>query len=275
MMRRMGLLLLLLTILPGCTNIIFLPMQRLVRTPADIGLEYHDVEFHSIDGTLLHGWWLPAKGAAHGTILFLHGNAENISTHLASVYWLPEQGYNVFLLDYRGYGKSQGSSQIDGVHTDVEGAITTALELPENEGRPIIVYGQSLGGAIATYAVAHSAHRDRIKALIVESGFSSYRQIAREKFGSFWLTWPLQYPLSWTITDRYSPIEAVPAIAPIPLLLVYGKEDPIVPFHHGQQLFAAAHEPKELWLLPDGRHISIFAQPPQRQRLLNYLNGLL
>lgn len=273
-MRRIALLLLLLTTLPGCTNLFFIPMERLVRTPAEIGLEYRDISFHSNDGTLLHGWWLPAKETVLGTILFLHGNAENISTHIASVHWLPEQGYNVFLFDYRGYGRSQGVTEIEGVHRDAESAIATLLELPENEGRPIIVFGQSLGGAIATHTVAHSAHRNRIKALIVESGFSSYRQIAREKFGSFWLTWPLQYPLSWTVTDRYSPLDAVATIAPIPLLLVYGKEDPIVPFHHGQQLFAVAHEPKELWLMPDGRHITTFAQPEQRQRLLDYLKSL-
>lgn len=273
-MRRIALLLSLFIALSGCTGMFFMPMERLVRTPADIDLKYRDVEFHSSDGTLLHGWWLPAKGTAQGTILFLHGNAENISTHIGSVHWLPEQGYNVFLFDYRGYGRSQGASEIAGVLRDTESAIATALEMTGDGTGQIIVFGQSLGGAIATYAVAHSGHRDRIKALIVESGFSSYRQIAREKLGSFWLTWPLQYPLSWTVTDRYNPIDAVAAIAPIPLLLVYGKEDPIVPLHHGQQLFAAAREPKQLWLMPDGRHITTFAAPPQRQRLLDYLKAL-
>jgi len=273
-MRRLVLSLLLLTTLSGCTNLFFMPMERMVRTPADIGLEYRDIEFPSSDGTRLHGWWLPAKEEALGTILFLHGNAENISTHIGSVHWMPEQGYNVFLLDYRGYGRSHGAPQVDGAHRDVESAIGMVLEMPENRARSIIVFGQSLGGAIATYTVAHSAHRDRIKSLIVESGFSSYRQIVREMFGSFWLTWPLQYPLSWMVTDHYSPVEAISAIAPIPLLLVYSKEDVIVPSHHGQQLFAAAREPKELWLLSDGRHISIFAQPAHRQRLLDYLKAL-
>lgn len=273
-MQRLMLFALLLLTLTGCTNLFFMPMERLVRTPAEIGLEYRDVEFRSSDGTPLHGWWLPAKGTALGTILFLHGNAENISTHIGSVHWLPEQNYNVFLFDYRGYGKSQGTAEIDGVIKDVASAITTVLEMPENKRQPIIVFGQSLGAGMALYAVAHSPHRDQIKALIVESSFSAYRQIAREKLGSFWLTWPFQYPLSWTVTDQYNPIDAVPAIAPIPLLLVYGKEDPIVPYHHGQQLFAAAREPKALWLLPNGRHISIFAQLPQRQRLLDYLKAL-
>ncbi|MDZ4263478.1 MAG: alpha/beta hydrolase [Pseudomonadota bacterium] len=273
-MRRIALLALLSLLLTGCTNLFFMPMERLVRTPAEIGLEYRDVSFRSSDGTLLHGWWLPAKGTTRGTMLFLHGNAENISTHIASVHWLPEQGYNVFLFDYRGYGKSQGASEIEGVIRDVESAIATTLELQKNSDQSIIVFGQSLGGGLAIYAVAHSAHRDQIKALIVESGFSSYRQIAREKFAGFWLTWPLQYPLSWTVTDRYKPIDSVADIAPIPLLLIYGKADSIVPYHHGQQLFDAAAPPKALWLIPDGRHIATFASPLQRQRLLDYLMAL-
>lgn len=273
-MRRIALLALLSLLLTGCTNLFFMPMEQLVRTPAEIGLEYRDIEFRSSDGTLLHGWWLPAKDTARGTVLFLHGNAENISTHIASVHWLPEHGYNVFLFDYRGYGKSQGASEIEGVIRDVESAIATTIELQEKSDQPIIVFGQSLGGGLAIYAVAHSAHRDHIKALIVESVFNSYRQIAREKFAGFWLTWPLQYPLSWTVTGRYNPIDSVADIAPIPLLLIYGKADSIVPYHHGQQLFDAAAPPKELWLIPDGRHITTFASPLQRQRLLEYLMAL-
>lgn len=258
----------------GCSNLFFYPMKPYIRTPADIGLEYQNVEFQSSDGTPLHGWWLPAKGKAIGTILYLHGNAENISTHIANINWLPEQGYNVFIFDYRGYGKSQGTTKIDGIISDAESAISTVLALPENHNNSVIVFGQSLGGAIAIYATAHTPERAHVKALVVESSFSSYRQIAREKFGSFWLTWPLQYPLSWTITDRYSPIKAIPEITPIPLLLIYGQNDRIVPAHHGLQLFEAAHEPKKLWLIPNGHHISAFTTPSRQQMLIDYLRSL-
>ena len=258
----------------GCTNMFFIPMEPLIRTPAEVGLEYRDVEFESSDGTQLHGWFLPAKTEAMGSILFLHGNAENISTHLGSVYWLPDQGYNVFLFDYRGYGKSGGVPELDGVMRDAEAALATITSLPETQGKPLIVFGQSIGAAIACYAVAHSRYRDHVNALIMESAFSSYRQIAREKLNDFWLTWPFQYPLSWTVSDRYKPIDAIPLIAPIPLLLVYSNEDIIVPPHHGQALYAAANEPKQLWIVPKGSHIAIFTQPQQRQRLLDYLKQI-
>ena len=258
----------------GCSNMFFIPMQQHVRTPTEIGLKYSDIEFESSDGTPLHGWFLPAQSKPRGSILFLHGNAENISTHIGSVYWLPEAGYNVLLFDYRGYGKSGGAAELHGVIRDAEAAIKQMVEINKTSDLPVIVYGQSIGAAISTYAVAHSHYKDQIDALIVESGFSSYRQIAREKLAAFWLTWPLQYPLSWTVSDAYKPIDAIPLIAPIPLLLVYSEEDFIIPPHHGQQLYDTAEQPKQLWLVPNGRHISVFARPEQRKRLRDYLDSI-
>ena len=112
----------LLLFVAGCTSQFFIPMQQHVRTPTDIGLTYDNIGFESSDGTSLHGWWLPANGRAKATILFLHGNAENISTHIGSVHWLPAAGYNVFLFDYRGYGKSAGAVELDGIMRDAHGA---------------------------------------------------------------------------------------------------------------------------------------------------------
>lgn len=258
----------------GCSSLFFYPLKIHVRTPSEMGLTYEEVEFRSGDNTKLHGWWLPARGSPKGTILYLHGNAENISTHIANVAWLPEQGYNIFMFDYRGYGKSAGEIDLSGAIQDAEAAITTTLARPETNQQAIIVFGQSLGGSIAIHAVAHSPQRNRIKSLIVESSFSSYRQIAREKFGSLWLTWPLQYPLAWSISDRYSPLKSIAQISPIPLLLVYGDGDRIVPPHHGEQLLDAAREPKELWRIPGGQHITAFREAEQRQRLLAYLDAL-
>lgn len=274
MLRPALLLMVSISLLQGCSNMFFIPMERLVRTPADIGLQYREVEFESSDGTKLHGWFLPAEGAARGSVLFLHGNAENISTHIGSVHWLPAEGYSVLLFDYRGYGKSGGVPELQGVIRDAEAAIEQIVKMEETDHKPIIVYGQSIGASIAIYAVAHSQYREHIDALIAESAFTGYRRIAREKLSAFWLTWPFQYPLSWTVSAAYAPIDAVPKIAPIPLLLVYSEEDRIVPTRHGKQLFAAAKEPKQLWVVPNGRHISVFFRPEQRQRLLDYLESV-
>ncbi|MBK9131571.1 MAG: alpha/beta hydrolase [Gammaproteobacteria bacterium] len=275
-MTRLSLLFVVLLCLAqyGCTGVFFIPKERLVRTPTDIGLEYREVKFDSNDGIPLYGWFLPARGKALGSILFLHGNAENISTHIGSVYWLPAKGYNVFLFDYRGYGSSGGSPDVDGVILDAEAAISRLVAMPESDTGPVIVYGQSIGAAIAVYAVAHSTHRDRIDALIAESAFTGYRDIAREKLASFWLTWLFQYPLSWTVTDHYAPIDAVAKVAPIPLLLVYSEEDTVVSIRNGDQLYSAAREPKQFWRMPQGSHIGIFTQPDNAQRLLEYLMSI-
>ena len=110
-------LFLLTLLLSGCSNLtslFFYPQQQYLRTPSDINLEYDEVRVKAVDGTELVSWFLPAdedseQGKNSPIVLFLHGNAENISTHIGSVYWLPEEGVNVFLLDYRGYGHSQGA----------------------------------------------------------------------------------------------------------------------------------------------------------------------
>jgi fermentation-respiration switch protein FrsA (DUF1100 family) len=138
-----------------------------------------------------------------------------------------------------------------------------------------VVFGQSLGGSIAVYNVAHSPYRRHIRGLAVESAFASYRGIAREKLAAFWLTWPLQYPLSWLVSDRYSPAHAVADVSPIPLLIIQGDRDPIVPVGHARQLFKLAREPKQLWIVPGGGHIQAFEYPGYRDRFVRWLERVL
>jgi hypothetical protein len=274
-MRRLLVIGLLSLGLLGCSNVFFFPYHGHMQTPERLGLKYEDVYFNAGDGTRLHGWFLPAEGKALGTILFLHGNAENISTHIMSVRWLPERGFNVFLLDYRGYGASTGKPTLAGVQYDVESALKMLVARPGVDAGRIVVFGQSLGGAIAVHRVAHTAYRANIRALVVESAFSGYRRITREKLGDFWLTWPLQYPLSWTVSDEYNPAEAVADISPIPLLIIHGDRDPIVPLHHGQRLFKLAREPKQLWIVEGGGHIQAFQRQSYRDRFVAYLTEIL
>ena len=254
---------------------VFQPMKTMLRTPDQIGLQYRDQYFTSSDGTRLHGWWLPAEGKAQGTVLLLHGNAENISTHIGSVYWLPAQHYNVFLFDYRGYGLSAGEPSLDGAMMDVKSALRWLLARKDLDPGRIIVFGQSLGGALGVYALASTGMSHKIRALILDSTFSDYHRIARDKLSSFWLTWPFQYPLSWLISDRYSPVRQIARISPTPVLIVHSQADMIIPVDHARRLFAAAKQPKELWIVPDGAHISAFNQPEMRKKLLRYLDGVL
>ncbi len=273
-LRALSLLLCFL-MLSGCSGLIFYPLKPHVRSPKDIQLDYRDVTFSSTDGVSLHGWFLPAKGKSAGTVVFLHGNAENISTHVGSVYWLPDRGFNVFLFDYRGYGKSSGAPTIPGVHKDMLGALAYVFSQAGVDPERIVVLGQSLGGAIAVTALAQSPYCSRIKALVVESTFVSYRDIFREKAAGFWLTWFFQYPISWTVTDAYSPIKAVKKISPTPFLVIHGDRDVITPIHHGRRLYEAAAMPKEFWLVKGGRHTQAFSRQAFRDRLVNYLDDIL
>jgi fermentation-respiration switch protein FrsA (DUF1100 family) len=271
MLLRLACVFALLLNITGCTGFFFQPLKEHVFDPATVGFSYRDVNFEAADGTALHGWFFPAEGEQRGSLLFLHGNAENISTHFANVAWLTGAGFDVLAFDYRGYGRSSGSPDLAGLHQDAAAALESLIAQPEADPDRIAVLGQSLGGAVALGAVAESPHKGRLRALVVEGAFSDYRALAREKLAAFWLTWPLQWPLSLTIDNRYSPKAAAGALSPLPLLIIHGEEDDIVPPAHGDMLFEAAGEPKAIWRLPETGHIQAFATIEMRERLAAYL----
>lgn len=258
-------------LLAGCTQLFLHPDRAQVLHPSKMGLRYEDVWIPAPDGARLHAWYLPADGPAHGTVLHLHGNAENISTFIAAVHWLPSRGYNVLLLDYRGYGESEGDATIDNVHEDAQLALRWLLARPGADSEHLAVFGQSLGGSAAIWTVAHEPQKARVKALVTEGAFSSYSRIAREKMNLLWLTWPLQWPLSLLFSDRYAAQDAVGAIAPVPLLLMHGEKDPVVPVSHAQRLYDAAREPRELWIIPGGEHVNALTKEDRRERFLAFL----
>jgi uncharacterized protein len=257
--------------LTGCSLFFFQPHKQHYRDPATIGLAFEDVYFPSADGLILHGWFLPAQGKAQGTVLFLHGNAENISTHIGSVYWLPARGFNVFLPDYRGYGKSQGTPSLDGSIADIESSLNYVLQNKSIDANRVAVFAQSLGGSLTTYAIAHSPNQKNIRALIIDSAFSSYRDIAREKLSDFWLTWPIQWPLAFIVDDRFSPIKTLNKINNLPVLFIHGDQDKVVPVHHGRALYETATTQKHLWIIPGGQHIDSMQKKEYQDKLVEYM----
>lgn len=255
----------------GCDRVFFYPTTGYVLKPDALSLEWSDLYFDTSDGERLHAWVLEPTQPAFGTILFLHGNAENISTHIASVYWLPAEGFRVILLDYRGYGSSTGSPDLEMILSDLEQVLKTLCSAEQKFGDKIFVFGQSLGAALAIDALAHSAYRDRIVALIAESSFASYREIVRDKLSDLFLTWPLQYPLSFLVSDSHAPLKSIAQISPVPTLFIHSKGDRIVPFHHTEKLFEIAKEPKEFWRIDAGDHLSPLRDSQTRERLIQYL----
>jgi hypothetical protein len=256
----------------GCGFLFFYPQKQLHDNLVARLFSPEDVYFETPDGLTLHGWFFRAENQdARATVLVLHGNAQNLSTHVNSVLWLIREGFNLFIFDYRGYGKSQGSPSIKGVHLDAEAALKALLSLPLVDKEKIIVLGQSLGGAIGVYTVANTPYKDRIAALIIDSAFSSYRHIAREKLAQFFITWPLQYPLSYLVGDAYSPIRWIKQVWPVPVLIIHGDKDSVVPMHHGQTLYEEARAPKEFWETTVPGHVMSFADAGVREKLVRYL----
>ncbi|MDX1459029.1 MAG: alpha/beta hydrolase [Marinobacter sp.] len=261
-------------LLSGCSGLFFYPDKVVYLTPDRLNLAYRDVFVETGDGETLHGWWLPADTeASQGTVYFLHGNAQNISSHVLNVAWLPEAGYNVFLIDYRGYGQSTGEPDLEGALHDAETGLRWLVENEISQGEPLILLGQSLGGAIGIALASEWSERNEqpaLDAVVLDASFSGFRAIAREKLGEFWLTWPLQVPLSWTIPADYEGIDHIARIAPTPVMIIHSRRDGIIPFHHGPQLFEAAAQPKT-FLATDTPHAATFVVPEYRQAVTEFL----
>jgi uncharacterized protein len=258
----------------ACTNLFFKPGKQHFDSPEVRQHSPRDVYFKSSDGLTLHGWYFKAK-EERGTIFVCHGDVENISTHVKLDLWLIDAGYNLFIFDYRGYGRSEGAPDVAGINLDAEAAFETLLfTLPRENRDRIIVFGKSLGGSVAVYTVVHSPYRDRVKALVLDSPFSSFRTIAREKIADSIIGWPFQYPLSWLVNDDYSPVKYIQQLAPIPLVIIHGYKDEIVPSHHGRILYDAAIQPKEFWEFPIPGHVTALSDGQARKRLLNFFAAL-
>lgn len=272
-MRILGILCLLLT-LNGCSSLLFYPEPGLPFTPDKAGLQYRDVSLTTADGVKLHAWWLPAKEgvAVKGTVLHLHGNGGNLAAHLGGSWWLPKQGYQVLLLDYRGYGLSAGEPGLPQVYQDIDAAFTWLDQAPQVQGTPLIVLGQSLGGAMALHYLAeHPQRQAQLKALVLDGVPASYREVGQFALSTSWLTWPFQVPLSWLVPDADSAIRAMPQVNAVPKLIYHSIDDPIVPLSNGIRLYQAAPPPKVLRLTRGG-HVQTFADPVWRTVMLRYLD---
>ena len=263
----------LLLALSGCSSLLFYPEPGQPITPTAAGLAYKDVNLTAADGTQLHGWWLPAKPGVplKGTVLHLHGNGGNLAYHLGAVAWLPEQGYQVLMLDYRGYGLSQGKPGLPAVYQDIDAAFDWLEQQPTVQRQPLVVLGQSLGGAMGVhYLSQHPQQRARLKAVVLDGVPASYREVGQFALSTSWLTWPLQVPLSWLVPDADSAVYAMLDMKDVPVLIFHSMDDPIVPLSNGIRLYQAAPPPKVLQLTRGG-HVQTFGDPTWRQVMLRYL----
>jgi hypothetical protein len=265
-------LIVLVLLLSGCSNLLFVPYKPFPLTPDGAGLVYEDQYVTTADGLRLHGWKIYAENKTAGNILFFHGNGDNVSTQLPNTFWLAKEGYDLYVYDYRGYGQSQGAPDLDDTISDMEQMIAHAVQqLPEDE--KLIVIGHSLGGSMAIYTVAHSAYRDRIEALITLEAFSDYNHVTQDMLSKSWLFWLFQWPLSFTVSNTYSPLDSIALVSPVPVCIMHSENDEMIDMYHADRLFEAAKEPKTFKLI-DSNHSNVLITKQNRQVLFDYLKTL-
>ncbi len=239
--------------LTGCTNLFLQPDRALHLRPETVGAQYQVVDFPSADGVKLSGLWFPARpGPAKGVIVQFHGNGQNETSHFLYVYWLALAGWDVLAFDYRGYGASGGEKSLDGAVRDGEAALAYARR--RAPGLPLVVIGQSLGGALAVASLAQDGGAG-LRALVLDSTFASYRAVARAKLAQSPLTWPLQPLVYALISDRWAPERFIAARARVPLLVMHAPQDPVVPYAQGRALYESAPGPKQFWVIPGRGHL--------------------
>ena len=275
---RIAVAVLLLCMLSACTSItslMFYPRQSFPVTPDQLGVPYETIHHQAIDGTALVSWWLAAKktinGKSKGSILVLHGNAQNMSYHQLSVNWLPAAGYDVLMLGYREFGQSEGLAKLPDIFMDVHSGLDWMLNRKQssNSNVPVYVLGQSIGASLAVYGIASYPQKHEISAVVLDAGFDSYPDIASEAMSRHWLTWLLQ-PVALSITSQYDPIEWVDHWGEMPLMMMHSPQDTVVPYRRGKALYEKANDPK-MWLDSTGRHVESFAFEAMRLETIKFL----
>lgn len=263
--------------LAGCSSLLYYPtrykyvdVELLKHKPEEITF-FEDPNLNQ----KLVGWYFkaPVKNTK-GLIVFFHGNAQNISSHFTSLFWILDEGYDYFIFDYPGYGASYGepnpqNTAESGVH---------AIEYAQKRWPhlPIIIFGQSLGGAVSLKSVIELKNRDRICAHVVESTFDSYKKVGQAAMAGSWLTWLFQPLAHVVLSDTHAPKGHISKISPIPLMVVHRKGDPVVPSYLGERVYKEAQEPKKLVLLEGEGHIDAFVgvdRVPNRKLLLDFIGS--
>ncbi len=224
--------------------LVYFPARTLDSTPADLGMDYEDVYFEASDGVKLHGWYVPGDGDV--CVVWFHGNAGNIGHRVYNLALMHSRvGASVFLFDYRGYGRSEGSPSEPGLYLDAEAAVEQAKLRCGVGDEGIVLFGRSLGGAVAV----EMATRRPFRSVVVESAFTSVKAMARvsNRLISRFL------PPFVIVKARYDNLAKIPS-ALSPVLIVHGDADRTVPYRMGLALYEVAPEPKAVHVVEAAGH---------------------
>jgi len=233
---------------------VYFPLAEIDYTPDMAGLAYEDIYFKTEDDVELNAWFIPVEGARK-TLLFFHGNGGNISHRLDSLKIFHELGLSVFIIDYRGYGQSQGTTSEQGTYRDAEAAWRYLTETRGIPDKDIIIFGRSMGGGVATWlSIRHTPDL-----LILESAFTSVADMAKHYYPYL--------PAHLLTRIKYASIDRIDAIK-CPILFSHSQTDEIVPFELGVQLFKQAQAPK-MFMQMQGGHNDGFIVTGR-----SYVNGI-
>ncbi len=221
-------------------RLIYFPVADYAWTPADEGWSYEDIWLTTADGVRIHGWFVPVANA-RGTVLYFHGNASNISGLSWETAALQQLGFNAFLIDYRGYGQSEGHPNEQGTYADAEAAWRYLTEERGLAPESIVVMGHSLGGGVAAWVAQHY----RPAGLVLMSTFTSLPDVGAQHYPVL--------PVQWLSRNRYPTLERLAAIE-APLLILHSPTDTVVPYSHSERLAAAAPEDTIFLTIPDGHN---------------------
>jgi uncharacterized protein len=222
-------------------RLIYFPARELERTPASLGLPFEDIALRTVDGERVHGWFLPAPAPAPVTLLLLHGNAGNISHRFEKLAVLRGLGADVLIIDYRGYGRSSGRPTETGTYRDADAAYKYLVQTRGIDPRRVVLYGESLGAAVAVDLAA----RKPVGGLVMESAFSSAVDVGQEMFSFL--------PARLLVRNRYQSAKKIGAVQ-APVLILHSRDDEYFGWHHPQRLYDAAREPKRLVALRGGHN---------------------
>lgn len=255
----------------GGNQLFYFPTRDEPSTPADWGLKYETIHFKSSDETPLHGWFMPAKNkaplSAKATVVFSHGNAGSIGHHLGFCVWLAEAGYNVITYDYRGFGKSGGTVNRRGMIDDVKAAFAYARKRTDIDPTRLISYGHSLGGAQSVTAIGETPVKG-LRAIVIDGAFASYQAMAGFIGGQLGAS---------LVTDELAPRDFIEKLTPVPLLVVHGSRDEVVPVSQGRQLYEAAGKPKTWFEVKTGRHGTALSDDhgAYRKKMVEWLDAVM
>ena len=271
--------LVLLLFLTSCGHLFYQPNRFVYATPKTFGHKYEDLYFHSLDGTKLHSWLIKPelkKGEKiKGTILFFHGNAQNLTAHFYNLAWISKHGYQLLIFDYRGYGSSEGKADKEGILLDAKAALDFSYQLHQKtQAKDFIIYGQSLGGIIVIPALAEFAYKNQVSKIVFDSTFHSYQWEAFEVLKNSWLLLPIS-PLAFLlVSDHLEAKDYMNKLPQVPYLHVHGDHDRVVSYKLGQKLYELNPHPNKKFLqVVRGEHIDVYHREDgkYRSQLLEFL----